>query len=226
MKIFGVIVAVLAAFFAFGFGVFLPSVSWKQKLIIAVETPSGVVLASSVTKIGKRETGGFLAPSGARGVSSSQKGEAVVVDLGDGKYLFALLKDNKSLASKVFDEEEKAAGQPSTSWPQWAKDIAQSRTQHRVSRKFYPMLVTFANINNPKSVRLVDPNNLAASFGVGYRLKSITLEITDDKVTKGGVESVLGWLETIKGRIKPTDKKYADQLTSEEKLYNIDFIRK
>lgn len=55
----------------------------------------------------------------------------------------------------------------------------------------YPMLVTFDDITDPASVRLVDPSNLAASFGPGVRLKSVTLEVTDEAVTAGVVENVL-----------------------------------
>ncbi|MEP3196791.1 MAG: hypothetical protein ABJO57_02900, partial [Lentilitoribacter sp.] len=50
----------------------------------------------------------------------------------------------------------------------------------------------------PTSVKEVDPANLAATFGPGYSLQSITLEITDDPVTEGEVEKVLGWLNDYK----------------------------
>jgi hypothetical protein len=58
-----------------------------------------------------------------------------------------------------------------------------------------PLLVTFDDVTDPKSVKLVDPANLAGTFGSGFALKSITVEITDETVTEGKVESVLGWLK-------------------------------
>ena len=76
-------------------------------------------------------------------------------------------------------------------------NIAQLKIKRQVSGNNIPMLVTFADINDPASVKKVNPNDLAASFGAGYSLKSITLEITDEKVTKGVVEGVLGWLERV-----------------------------
>jgi hypothetical protein len=63
--------------------------------------------------------------------------------------------------------------------------------------KQYPLLVTFGDINDPASVKRVDPDNLELAFGPGYALQSITLSITDEPVTKGGVEKVLGWLAQI-----------------------------
>ena len=51
--------------------------------------------------------------------------------------------------------------------------------------------------------RLVDPANLAASFGTGYALRKVTLEITRAPVTSGVVEGVLGWLHDPKYRTNP-----------------------
>jgi hypothetical protein len=45
--------------------------------------------------------------------------------------------------------------------------------------------VTFGDIKDPTSVARVDPDDLAASFGAGVKLKAITVEITDDAVTTG-----------------------------------------
>lgn len=85
-------------------------------------------------------------------------------------------------------------------------------------------MVTFGDIADPASVKLVDPADLADSFGPGVRLKAVTLEVTDEAVTEGVVERVLGWVGKITGRLKPTAKKYADELTVEETLYRNDFL--
>lgn len=55
------------------------------------------------------------------------------------------------------------------------------------------MLVTFGDLADPTSVRLVDANNLAANFGEGVSLKRITVQMTDDPVTTG-IEGRLQWL--------------------------------
>jgi hypothetical protein len=69
--------------------------------------------------------------------------------------------------------------------------------------KQYPLLVTFGDISDPASVKRVDPDNLELAFGPGYALQSITLSITDEPVTTGKVEKVLGWLAEV-GRARPT----------------------
>lgn len=65
--------------------------------------------------------------------------------------------------------------------------------RHLDERPAYPMLVTFADEADPRSVTLVDPDDLAASFGEGVSLKRLTAELTDDEVTMG-IEKRLIWL--------------------------------
>ena len=60
-------------------------------------------------------------------------------------------------------------------------------------RSAYPMMVRFADESDPTSVALVDPDDLAASFGEGVSLRRITVELTDDPVT-ASIEDRLGWL--------------------------------
>ncbi len=50
---------------------------------------------------------------------------------------------------------------------------------------FYPMLVRFTDIVDPKSVARVNPDDLSASFGKGVKLSRITVERTNDAVTTG-----------------------------------------
>jgi hypothetical protein len=71
--------------------------------------------------------------------------------------------------------------------------IARMRGPHRISPTDLPDLVTFADINDPKSVIEVDPNDLQATLGRGITRNEITLESTDEPVTKG-IELKLTWL--------------------------------
>ena len=48
--------------------------------------------------------------------------------------------------------------------------------------------------DDPASVKRVDPDDLAASFGPGVSLRKITLTITDEPATDGKVRELLGWL--------------------------------
>lgn len=174
--------------------------SWRQKLTITVETLAGEVSASSVSAVSWRKH--WIRWDGM-GWSYDLTGEAVVVEVTPGRYLFALLggpekteyiglvaaasiagrelqRIDGALFDEVRDKRDRAAGVITV--PEYQ----------------YPMLVTFGDIADPGSVRLVDPDDLAASFGPGVRLKAVTLEVTEEAVTEGVVEGVLGWLSAIR----------------------------
>ena len=59
------------------------------------------------------------------------------------------------------------------------------------------MLVTFGDLSDPTSVEEIDPDDLAATFGEGVRLRRMTVQMTDDPVTSG-IEQRLGWLGNIR----------------------------
>ena len=174
--------------------------SWRQKLTITVETPAGEVSGASVSQVSWRKH--WIRTDGM-GWTHDLTGEAVVVEVTPGRYLFALLKGagtteymgsvaaasiagregrviDGALFDEVRDKRDRAAGV-----------IAVPEVQ-------FPMLVTFGDIADPTSVQLVDAADLAASFGPGVRLKSVTLEVTDEAVTLGKVEIALAWWHNLR----------------------------
>ncbi|MDR4487060.1 MAG: hypothetical protein R3B83_05990 [Nitrospirales bacterium] len=105
--------------------------------------------------------------------------------------------------------------------------MSTSRFKTEIPRSHYPLLVTFTDLTDPTTVKVVDPENLAATFGPGVSLKRLTLEITDEPVTEGKIESVLGWLKTIGGGM--LDGRRISTINAENRLANdltrVDFIR-
>lgn len=255
--------------------------TWNEKFTIEVETPEGLKTASSVQQIVWRHSYGALVLLGARGVFSNALGEAPLLEIAPGKFLFALFKGargsdqfrdggmyNTDLAD-VIKKESPGRVYPNDKLTmketiQAIKDAKGYR--FAPSSKYYPLFVTFKDINDPTSVMQVDPHDMDAVFGCPvpkedkkqseapwraagktwqsyhldklkqemrslsrqkgierdqwlklgdafreqmnainqsgrdtsndcYRLKSITLEITDEPVTRGRVETVLGWIE-------------------------------
>jgi hypothetical protein len=165
--------------------------SWHEKIVVEVETPAGVVTGSSVIRRSLTHQDSSLAPPEARGASSGISGEAVVVEVATGRYLFALLKDLPSSFEVFFPGEAPV---------EVADRFENLRETRELAPDQYPMLVTFTDINDPATVREVDPDNLAATFGPGVSLKRITLEVADEEVTEGMVYEVLVWLRTLDGK--------------------------
>jgi hypothetical protein len=194
---------------------------WHQRLTVTVATPAGEVSGSSVTEVVVKSLPKTLPDAGV--VDAKLRGEAVVVEVAPGKYLFALLNDglgwteaayDKNRVGSVFEENmrfiEDQSGQPPVPLP----------------RAEWPLMVTFDDVADPKTARMVDPDNLEATFGPGVELRAVTLEVTGDPVTDGRVEQVLGWLiEAGRERANVVPKpdgllkpRTTSELTPEERL--------
>ena len=195
--------------------------NWHEKLAIEVETPEGIKRAHSVLAMKKWVNTGFFGAMDQHRAQTRFSGEAVVLEVSPGRYLFVLLTNFSSLSRMTFHYSQ---GYP-RDFVRWTKAMEDLRARRDVPRNNYPLMVTFADIADPATVTRVDPDNLAATFGPGHALKSLTLEVTDEPVTEGRVEKVLGWIHSIKGRLKPTQKQFEKDLTAEEKLSARDFHR-
>lgn len=177
-----------------------PEWQWHQKLTVSVMTPEGMKVGSAVTSARIEFPPKWTGVGDAAGMQrGGVSGEAVVVDLGEGRYLFALLQDYTEWTAYTafFPELEGKAMLREEMFPYLDQMVASLGQSRDVPRKHYPLLVTFDNINDPASVRRVNPGDLSATFGPGYQLNDVTLSIMDEPLTKGVVESVLGWLTEV-----------------------------
>jgi hypothetical protein len=171
-----------------------PTYAWNQKLTVTVSTPRGEVSGSSVVAVSWTEnffSGGW----GGALYHLTLQGDATAVDLGGGQFLFALLAYEHS-------EEPHSTGMiplKLLSGDAYVPDAfkrvqaARGRGPITLPQKLYPRFLRFSDIMDPKTAELVDPDNLAKSFGPGVRLVRVTIEITDEAVTRG-VRKVLPWL--------------------------------
>ena len=175
-----------------------PPYSWHQKMTVTVMTPDGLRSGASVTSVHwTQDPYGGMRGDGPGGWHLRVRGEAVVVDLGGGKYLFSLLRSasgsgaymgtlapasisgregrviNRELFDEVQDQRERAAGQ-----------IVVPAFQ-------YPLFVTFDDLSKPETVRKVTADDFATTFGAGFELLSVELKMTDRPATEGNVEKVL-----------------------------------
>lgn len=187
-----VVVVALSGCDVFGFHEW----EWRQKLTIIVDTPYGPRTGSSVVNVDVGVSPKWWGVGDSAGSGwSSLAGEAVIVDLGTGRHLFALLENyDFETARNAFipaNEQPRSSAQVVEVYDRLER-MRQSRV---LPSELYPLLASFDDVSDPASARKVDPYNLEASFGPGYRLKSMTMSITDEPVTKGRVKAVLEWLE-------------------------------
>lgn len=201
--------------------------SWRQKLTITVETPAGEVSGSSVSAVSWLKQ--WFDWDGM-GWSWDLTGEAVVVEVTPGRYLFALLQGAGTTEYMGTVAAASIAGREG----RVLDEALFSEVYHRSNRARgvitvpeyqYPMLVTFGDVAKPETVREVDPGDLAAVFGEGVRLKAVTLEITEEAVTGGRVEGALEWLIEAEFIIPPERQpELLEDTTVEQRLMPSDFI--
>lgn len=192
---------ILGAMAAVGIGLIvgacglLSSNSYRYRMTVEVDTPQGLRSGSSVREI----SSGLQTIPGKGGPTPSTKfkGEAVAVDLPNGRALFAILEETINVTS-IFEPDDRTPELFVANVAKLGRRDQRGRTVVLPPDQ-YPMLVTFRDINDPTSVQAVEPANLAASFGPGVKLRRITLEITGDGVTSG-IEKRLGWLPSLHGR--------------------------
>lgn len=203
----------------------------RYKMTVEVETPDGIRTGASVRELKYFNSNGWFVFGESR-PSVEMRGEAIEVNLPDGKVLFALLTGGsgeidyakllpgRALGSRMLSEKVDPLQwrQEAKLWPNTVKTIGLKQTDP------LPMLVTFRNLTDPKSVERVDPDNLAANFGSGVKLKLITIRTTDEPVTstiEKRMESIgVDKKQSLAGYFEPTTKP-----TFAQKLSYSDFKR-
>lgn len=229
-KVLSVIAGCAAALLA-GCDVNSPTMDyiWQEphypKLKVEVETPEGIKTGYSVIEVKWNKAGrGF-----------NVRGEAVAVDLPKGQTLFILLRSasNADWAAwlhqivKLENSPEDQAlyySRIATNRQVWMIPRTKEYFGNKEQHDNYPYFVRFGNINDPKSVEQVDPDDLAKTFGPGVKLKSFTMQMTNEPVTVG-IEKRLEWLESIRGKNLDNSNLYDINAPLNAKLNSGDFRR-
>lgn len=192
MRTFGIFAAVILALVIW-YKLSYPSATIHYRMTVDVDTPEGTKSGSGVIAI----TFGLLIDPVQHSFHFSSRGEAVAVDLGSRGNLYALLSSKTSGGSDApFFRFTEAFGLESVIGPHKASSVqafANARGVRQLQAKQLPILVRFRDERDPKTVEAVDPNNFAASFGEGVRLKRITIETTSDPASTG-IGKKLAWL--------------------------------
>jgi hypothetical protein len=199
-----VLAAVLTVWWRYEF----PSATWRYKITVEIETPEGVKTGSAVRQIGQftdikiGDTGG-----GAAGTT----GEAVVVDLGKRGQLFLLVGEDHNFLFRVFPFSK---GGNTPEGIKYYSHLKNAKASILGLENLRPQFVRFKDLSDPKSVEEVDIHNLAEIFGEGVRVKDVTIETTDEPMTRGMVDSYLPWLKSTKSNIDGTEVTFSNELSN------------
>jgi hypothetical protein len=160
---------------------------YRFRMTVEVETPEGLKTGSSVMEVSAYKVVRIMSEERAGG--GSFHGEAVTVDLPAGPLFVLLIKSPRQQPSLEGDVARAllpgANIQNVDDYVAAVAKLGTTRAHADLPRGDWPMMVRFKDINNPKTVEVVD----APTIGVGR----IRLETTSDPVTSG-IKRRLRWL--------------------------------
>jgi len=215
-----VLLAVLGAFL---WGVYFynahkfTNTSWREKLTLTIETPAGEVTGAAVVEVTAR----CGKPMIGNEVFYRVIGEATVVEVTPGRYLFVPLYKSGDRFYLLAQDRFKGLRRCD-----WLKLIPKQTDTITLIGTYRPRLLTFNDLNDTTSVKLVDPDDLATTFGAGVRLKSVELAITTEPVTDGKVQALLGWLGPYPEPALLREDGRTSDIPLAMQLHHGDFIQK
>jgi hypothetical protein len=155
-----------------GYFLLFPDYTNRFRLTIEIETPDGVRSGSSVIETRVWESGNW-GPVEARGIRTSAKGDAVFVDLGRGRNVVGLLGFGPVGAdeSRIFSLTRAAlAPEKNVRW----QDEPNLKGRGKLPDEFVPTLITFSDLNDPKTARVINPAEFEKTFGPGFKFRGAT----------------------------------------------------
>lgn len=188
-----------------------PVYTYRYRLTLELEAEGQARVGSSVVEVQTyRNPSWSLQPFETR---EKMTGEATLVDLGRGRVLVALLSG--------VEQEAVGHGKRKRGWVGFAptgllgrlfgidydwvkgenKGLAQLvlvRGKKAIELHQLPTLVSFRDVDDPKSMFIVDRDDFASALGADVRFKGASIEILDADITQG-LEEKLPWLRTTKG---------------------------
>ncbi len=144
----------------------------KYRLTVEVMTPDGVKTGSGILAVVPDRNYN-------RSGRTTMRGEAVFVDLGQGKNLVALLAHQQGAKLDLDDINYvalRAYGAARGSRVSF-KDMSRQTGKVPVQGELVPALVSFGDLKNPASARLVDSRNAEAVLGDGYAIRGFSAEV-------------------------------------------------
>lgn len=193
-----ILIAVTTAYVAYAAA--YPTLAYRYKITIEVETSSGTKTGSSVLEVSIRQYPKFLT-LGKNDHQTSVRGEAIFVDLGDGRNLIALL----ALGPNA-EHERITLFAPlsffkilitSANDVKWARELKSQKGRRVFAGDMRPTLVTFADLSNPSSIRKISFDNPSKDLGILVREVRSWIEITNDPVTST-LRDRIPWIDNVR----------------------------
>ena len=177
------IVALIVGAVLFYKGVF-PTYSYRYRMTVEVAVDGVVHSGSSVIEVRLMQQPQFIVP--VPPVLASVRGEAVFVDLGKGRNVIALLVSGPNGSNVEYPKYIVSEHFNLSTVEYWDLiKYSELRGSWDLPKDRLPTFVTFADLNDPKSARVVAPGEFEQVFGPGVQFKRVWIEMTNASVTRG-----------------------------------------
>lgn len=167
----------------------------RFRMTVEVETPNGIKTGSSVLQSSYSVSPSWVPQTGT--LNSSLRGEAVFMDLGEGKNVVALLAGGAhgeqyfgaDLAARALGRDRNESGVRGG----WFKEAPSWTGSAELTGELKPTIVSFADPVKPETARVISPYQLDPGIGPGFHLKRVWIEMVNDSVTRT-LEGQLPWV--------------------------------
>lgn len=201
-----VIIALLILFTPFLLNVtgIYVSGTWRYEMTVIVETPEGLKEGSAVREVSNSASNIKLFDLPDTGNPAEFRGESVIIDLGERGLMFAVLGIDPY--REFYYGFGKYSGASTVKGIRFFNNIPIGK-EFVLAPQFYPKMVKFENINDPKSVTLAyetgngfgkrEENNIEKLFGADVRIKEIRMKKVQDQITNN-VNQYLPWMKNLR----------------------------
>ncbi len=165
-----------------------PTYSYRFRIVIEVDTPQGVKSGSSVLQVTTVQYPRWLT-LGANSTETWVRGEAVFVDLNNGRAVMGLLAFGQEGASThVADVPVQAFLQTSSRGrgyqPEWTRSISRVSENAILTGAQCPLLLVCVKFEDPRSCQIADASELASALGEGFAFRRSWIEVTQLPITR------------------------------------------
>jgi hypothetical protein len=190
LGIIALCIAVLIVGAVIGYMSAYPTYSYRYRMTVEVMVDGAVRSGASVieVKINKQPKFGQAPPQVSR-----VRGEAIFIDLGNGRNVVALLAAGAKAENVDYPYNVVPEVFGLTFDDRDLRKLADLNGSRDLPTNFLPTFVTFSDLNDLKIARIVSPYDFEKEFGPDVQFKRVWIEVTEDPVTRG-IETKLSWL--------------------------------
>jgi hypothetical protein len=196
----------------------------SHKWTVTVETPNGLIVGQSVMKFVYDDYPETLFSNAS--FSYRIDGEVPVLDLENGKLLSLLALYEPGIPLRVYKNkyQTKLEG-VDYYYPKLIQLMNNDFEIVELDEKNYPIMIVFSDVNSPDSFIETRAIDFKQVVGFGYRLHSITLQKTHEKISQGIVDSIFSWMKVGNRRLNYYYSVPTENVGFMKNLQRSDFVR-